>query len=174
MPSSDIHKFAVLVRRELRRLGDNPPSLSVMVELFKAMYFASLRHDEAEPIACRIAFIRRSNPDPNPPRRIVADRWNIIRLSSVIALDVSNLVKLSKAADPWASMLAVDVDRNGELVVWGLVDQTVHWNTFVVRESEVGPQIPGMFQAVMTPPRSGGLGGCEPPQRWPGCRSLLI
>jgi len=58
-------------------------------------------------------------------------------------------VKLSTAVDPWASTLAVDIDSHGELRIWGLIDQSVHYSTFMVKEAESGSQMPGAFQAII-------------------------
>jgi hypothetical protein len=48
--------------------------------------------------------------------------------------------------DPWVSTLAVDANDKGELRIWGLIDQAVHQSTFVVKESDRGPETPGRFQ----------------------------
>jgi len=64
-------------------------------------------------------------------------------------MDVRNLVKLSSAVDPWGSTLAVDADAEGNLRIWGLVDQSVHYSTFIVKEASSGPTMPGLFQAVI-------------------------
>jgi hypothetical protein len=59
------------------------------------------------------------------------------------------LIKLSKAADPWSSTLAVFYDSKNEFFVWGMVDQTVHFNTMLVRETEFGGyKPPGTFQVT--------------------------
>jgi hypothetical protein len=59
------------------------------------------------------------------------------------------LVKLSKAADPWSSCLAAYYSKDGELFIWGMVDQTVHFNRQMVRESDPGGYAPpGLFQVV--------------------------
>jgi len=77
-------------------------------------------------------------------------RWRIARLGRRVPFTVANLTKLSKAADPWSSSLAVYYDRRSQFFVWGLVDQTVHFNTRLVRESETGYPPPGLFQVVAT------------------------
>jgi hypothetical protein len=51
--------------------------------------------------------------------------------------------------DPWGSTLAVDADPDGDLLIWGLIDQSVHYSTFVVKEARTGSEMPGMFQAVI-------------------------
>lgn len=35
------------------------------------------------------------------------------------------------------------------IVVWGLIDQSVHFSTFLVKETAAGPEMAGMFQAVI-------------------------
>ena len=58
-------------------------------------------------------------------------------------------MKLSTAVDPWGSSLAVDVDSESRLQIWGLIDQSVHYSTYVAKESSSAPEMPGMFQAVI-------------------------
>lgn len=133
----------------LRRFRSECPPLSVLDQLFERLYFASMKREEAASVTCRIAFVKRTNPDPNPPERIVKDRWRHFPLSQDLSFTVRNLVKLSQAVDPWSSTLAVDTNSKGELKIWGLIDQTVHHNTYVVQESDTGVEPPGMFQAVI-------------------------
>jgi hypothetical protein len=125
------------------------PPLAVLVTLFEVLYFASLKSEEAERISCRIAFVDLSNPDPDPPERTVKDRWQHFALADDVPFIVRNLVKLSKAVDPWASTLAVDTNSEGQLRIWGLIDQSVHYSTYVMKETDTGVEIPGIFQAVI-------------------------
>ena len=137
------------VRSYLNRKGEKPPSDEVITQLLETLFFASLRHEEAQPTLCRVAFIDRRNPDPKPPEHIVADRWKFFKLTNDVPFTVSNLVKLSQAVDPWGSTLAVDADGEGGLKIWGLIDQSVHFSAFLVKEASSGPEMPGMFQAVI-------------------------
>ena len=125
------------------------PALAVLVSLFEVLYFASLKTEEGQGISCRVAFIKRTRPDPNRPKRIVADRWQHFAFESEIPCSVRNLVKLSKAADPWVSTIAVDQGSDGELAIWGLIDQSVHYSTAVMNETESWGQMPGLFQAAI-------------------------
>ena len=129
--------------------GETPPKLRVLERLFEVLFFASLHREEAAAISCRVAFMNRLSPDPRPPQRIVADRWSYFPLTKDLPLTVPNLVKLSQAVDPWGSTLAVDTDRAGKLRIWGLIDQSVQFSTYLVKESETGPEMPGMFQAAI-------------------------
>jgi hypothetical protein len=63
---------------------------------------------------------------------------------------VRNLVKLAKAADPWSSCLAVYFNDKGNFYIWGLIDQTVHFNTLLMREREGGYSQPGLFHVQAT------------------------
>src|SRR6516165_4889737 len=123
--------------------------LNVVTTLLEVLYFASLRSEEAERISCRVAYINRNNPDPNPPKQIVKDRWKHFPFGVEVPFDVRNLVKLSKAVDPWVSTLAVDANSAGTLGIWGVIDQSVHYSRYVVNESDTGSEMPGIFQAVI-------------------------
>ncbi|ADV83698.1 putative sensor domain DACNV-containing protein [Terriglobus saanensis] len=149
MAASFPEDLATHVRAQLVDRKERPPALKVLTQLFETMYFASLKQEEAQPISCRIAFVRRKNPDPKPPKRIVADRWQVSPLAEDLPLTVRNLVKLSTAVDPWGSTLAVDVDDDSRLRIWGLIDQSVHYSTYVAKEASSAPEMPGMFQAVI-------------------------
>jgi hypothetical protein len=77
------------------------------------------------------------------------DRWQSFPLDQDLPFNVRNLVKLSKAVDPWVSTLAVDTDSRGELRIWGLIDQSVHYSRFVMNETDTGSEMPGIFQAAI-------------------------
>jgi hypothetical protein len=149
MPASFPKDLARHVHGQLVHRKEKPPSEQVLTKLFETLYFASLRREETQPISCRVAFIDRKRPDPHPPERIVADRWQFFALADDLPLSVRNLVKLSTAVDPWGSTLAVDTNSEGKLRIWGLIDQSVHYSTFVMKEASSGPEMPGMFQAVI-------------------------
>jgi hypothetical protein len=140
------------VRSHLASRKSHPPSVKVLRRLFETLYFASLKQEETQPISCRIAFIDRKRPDPDPPERVTANRWKVFALGADLPLTVRNLVKLSTAVDPWGSTLAVDTDSKGLLQIWGLIDQSVHYSAHVVREAKNGAEMPGMFQAVIQGP----------------------
>lgn len=152
MPASFPEDLADHVHRQLVSRRESPPSVKLLTKLFEMLYFASLKREETQPISCRVAFIDRKRPDPKPPKRIVSDRWRFFPLSDDLPLTVRNLVKLSTAVDPWASTLAVDADTTGKLRIWGLIDQSVHYSTFVVKEAASGPEMPGMFQVLIQGP----------------------
>jgi hypothetical protein len=149
MPSKFPEDLASHVHSQLVAHKERTPSVEVLTGLFETLYFASLKQEEGQPISCRVAFMDRKRPDPDPPERVTADRWQCFPLTKDLPLNVGNLVKLSAAVDPWGSTLAVDADSKGKLWIWGLVDQSVHYSTFVMKEASSGAQMPGVFQAVI-------------------------
>jgi hypothetical protein len=142
--------LARLVTDYLEAKAENPPTLIVIEKLLEVMFFASLQREEAQPISCRVAFVDREKPDPEPPERITTNRWSYFPLSEELPFTVSNVVKLSQAVDPWGSTMAVHADSAGKLSIWGLIDQSLHFSTYLVKESEIGVEMPGMFQAAIT------------------------
>jgi hypothetical protein len=142
--------LAKRLRKYLVEKKEAAPELNVLEKLFEVLFFASLYREETQPISCRVAFIDPEHPDPRPPSAPVANRWGHFPLLQKLELSVANLVKISQAVDPWGSTLAVHSDKDGHLWIWGLIDQSVHFSAYLVKESETGPEMPGMFQASIT------------------------
>jgi hypothetical protein len=145
--------LAEAVRSVLRKRKLRSPDLDTLINLFGAMYYASLQTEESEPISFHIVYLDPNNPDPNPPSRITNDRWIFVQLEQPIEVNIANLIKIAKASDPRTSSFAIYSDLNGKLFVWGLVDQGNSYSDFVNYESESGFPRPGMFQASI-----GGIG----------------
>jgi hypothetical protein len=124
------------------------PPVIVLKNLFEVMYFSSLKTEESDSIRCAITYLNPDNPDPEPPKRIVKDRWSFIRFEEAIDFSIPNLVKLSKAADPKASSLAVYY-KNEKLIIWGMIDQEHNYYNYILNESDTGPERPGVFQAAI-------------------------
>jgi hypothetical protein len=134
----------------LKRFGEPKLGVRLLAHLFEVVYFASLKTEEGKPLQLRVAFVDPDNPDPHRPPHPRPDRWKITRLTSPLPLTVPNLTKLAKAADPWNSSLAVYYRPHEGFLLWGLVDQTVHFSTMLVRESGFGYAPPGVFQVLAT------------------------
>ena len=137
---------------EIKKRTAEYPSKDILAELFETMYFASIRTEEAEPILFNIVYLDPNNPDPDPPERIVKDRWSYVKLSDQIELNIPNIIKLAKASDPRSSSLAIYHNENDELFIWGLIDQGNRYHDYVNFESEEGPERPGIFQASLEGP----------------------
>ncbi|MGY2132342.1 putative sensor domain DACNV-containing protein [Hymenobacter sp. HD11105] len=148
--NSTYHDLARLVYKKLTKTNYPQPSESILTHLFENLFFTSLKTEEGQLIKVTVTFIDPADPDPSPPERIVADRWNYIRFRKRIPFTVKNIVKLSKAADPWSSSLAVYYDSNNELYIWGMIDQAVHYQDFLNYETESGSEQPGFFQTTIS------------------------
>jgi len=148
--SSSVSDLARIIHLNLTRAGVHSLGLRLLTRFLDTIYLASLKTEEGKPPQIRISLVDPENPDPDKPRRIRANRWKITKLASPLPFTVQNLVKLSKAADPWSSSLAVYISARAGFFIWGMVDQTVHFNTMLVRESESGFAPPGLFQIVAT------------------------
>jgi hypothetical protein len=127
---------------------EGTPEKEYLKYLFEVMYFASLKTEESQPIHITITYLDPQNPDPKPPQRILEDRWSYIKFDKEIEFNIQNLVKLSKAADPKASSLAVGIIDN-KLVICGMIDQENNYYNFILFESNEGPERPGLFQATI-------------------------
>jgi hypothetical protein len=126
------------------------PTVAVLTTLFENLFFTSLKTEEGQLIKVTVTLINSADPDPHPPKRQAAHRWNYIHFEEKLPFTVKNLVKLSKAADPWSASLAVDFTTDGELFIWGLIDQSVHYQSFINYESTFKPEQPGLFQATIS------------------------
>jgi hypothetical protein len=150
MRAKSVADLARAVDKRLKREGESSPGLRILRDILEVVYFASLKTEEGKPLQLRIALVNPRDPDPGKPPRPRADRWKIMPLAKQLPFTVPTLVKLSKAADPWSSSLAVYFDSEGIPFVWGLIDQTIHFNTMLFRETESGYAPPGLFQVVTT------------------------
>jgi hypothetical protein len=151
MTTKSVADLAKIVDRRLKHDGVTSPGIRALTDLFEAVYLTSLRTEEGKPLQVRIVLVDPSDPDPDAPRPGYArpDRWKITKLAEQLPLTVPTLIKLSKAVDPWSSSLACYYDADDQFFVWGLVDQTVNFNTQLVRESDAGGYAPpGIFQVV--------------------------
>lgn len=140
----------VLVKVIDSKISNKIPNEDVLSELFRILFYTSLKTEEGQHIRVTVTLINPKNPDPSPPQRIVADRWQYVRFDTEIPFTVKNLVKLSKAADVWSSSLAVYFNDKNELFIWGMIDQAIHYHSFLNYESDSGPEQPGIFQSTIT------------------------
>lgn len=125
------------------------PPLMALCALFEGLYFASLRTEEAQPIRIYVIYLDPDNPDPNPPQRIVNDRWSCAKIAPPLPLTVENLVKIATASDPRASAFAVYHDSQQSLTIWGLIDQANRYYDYINYDADSEPERPGTFQAAI-------------------------
>jgi sensor domain DACNV-containing protein len=122
--------------------------LRALRSLFETMYFASLQTEEGSPIAFHVVYMDPGDPDPHPPARLVADRWKAIPLAFQLPFTLSTLGKLAIATDPRSSSIAVYHNAEGQVYVWGFVDQTNHYFEFIVHDSDRGPERPAFSRSA--------------------------
>lgn len=142
------YHLAKLVAGRLQKLDFDPPPPQILLRFFETLYFASLHTDEGRHCLCNVSFVERcgeQEPVANPP----PNHWKIFRFEQALAFDVPTLTKLSEAADPNVSSLAVCCDSTGKLVIWGMVDQERRYSDFVALDSDVRLCRPGLFQAAI-------------------------
>jgi hypothetical protein len=139
--------LAAILQRRLYIKSPKPPPPTSITNLIEVMFAASLKTEEGQSIRFNISYIDPKKPDPNPPRRIVRDRWISVPFSSRIPFTTENAVKLAKATDPRTSSFAVYHTAGGALEIWGLVDQNNRHHEFMNFDVDSGSPRPGLFQA---------------------------
>ncbi|WP_316738584.1 putative sensor domain DACNV-containing protein [Pedobacter aquatilis] len=136
----------VFNKLKFNKSGLPTPELYILEKLFECLFFSSMCKEESELVRVTITFIDPSNPDPSPPKHLVPERWSWIPFETSIPLSTKSLAKLSKAADPQSSSLAIYFDERGDLFIWGMIDQAMHYQNFLNYESDNHSEQPGRFQ----------------------------
>jgi|UPI00029A70E1 hypothetical protein len=144
--------LALLVQNKLRLAKNRTtvPDIGILEALFDCLFFSSMCKEESDLIRVTVTFIDPSNPDPTPPKIIVPERWSFVAFERPIAMSTKSLAKLSKAADPSCSSLAVYYNEQGQLFVWGMIDQAMHYQNFLNYESDTHSEQPGLFQVAVS------------------------
>jgi hypothetical protein len=142
-----IARLADAVLGAFRQRDLHLPRRTVIEHLFRVMYHASIAQEESEPIRFHVCYIDPARPDPDPPLRIVRDRWRYFRFSKFLPFSVSSIAKIAPASDPRSSALAVYPGAHGDLMIWGIIDQQNRYQDFLTHEEQSGPERPGIFEA---------------------------
>ncbi|MCU0874515.1 MAG: hypothetical protein MUE50_19440 [Pirellulaceae bacterium] len=142
--------LARLVAAHLEQTLGGAPDESVLVRLFEVLYFASLRTDEGRQTLCTVNFVEAQSPTGGDPPPGCANRWIAFPFASPLPLDLRTLTKLARAADPEVASLNVFADDDGELHIWGLVDQEPRHGDQLVLTGGSDVQRPGLFQATIS------------------------
>jgi hypothetical protein len=138
-----------VAQRFMAEYGYSPP-VEVLVKLMETLYFASLKTDEGRPPVCTINFFDPHRTTFTTCEPAPADCWSEVRFELPAPLDIRNLTKLARAADPAVASLAVTYDDAGNLSICGLVDQELRYSDFIALDAAVAPPRPGLFQATIT------------------------
>ncbi len=140
------YHLANLVSQRFDSTALAAPPVEVLLQLFETLYFASLKTDERRPCRCTVNYLE-------PTQRAATDQpngWSVVPFRQPLPLDVRSLLKLADAADPTVSSLAVYGNEEGELFVWGMVDQELRYGDYMSLNAAKDPQRPGLFQATIT------------------------
>lgn len=144
--------LARLVLKELTARKLRAPSEEQLGAVMEALYFASLKTEEAKSVACNLVWLDPGNPDPQPPDSPAYDRWSFVPLGIPLRLEVGTLAKLGKSTSQRASSYVVYPDRQGELHLWGLIDHADPLQEFMHYHDAAKPERPGVFQATIHGP----------------------
>lgn len=144
-----IHLAKLVTQRLVANCGTAPPD-AVLLRLFETLYFASLKTDEARPCRCTVNYIDPNSDQANQSSQSYTNGWTVVPFKERIPLEVRSLLKLADAADPTVASIAVFSDDQGELFIWGLVDQELRYGDYVSFDGTEDPERPGLFQATIT------------------------
>jgi hypothetical protein len=144
MPTDSFAKFVTVVDQILRR-RDISPGKRHLSTFLRALFFTSLKTEEARSLEMRIVVV-----DPEDPNmaatRTMPDRWSIVPLGKRILMTPHTLAKIASAADPWSSSIAVFFDDDGQAFIWGFIDQAVGFSRMLVHEAQYASPPPGIVQ----------------------------
>ncbi|EMI53500.1 putative sensor domain DACNV-containing protein [Rhodopirellula sallentina] len=115
------------------------PDEGSLTTILDVCYQASLLREEDDPVRCRIIF---ATPDRLMTCLSDRTRPHILAFSEPTTLSAHNLRKLAGAADFYRSLLAVEKEENGRLVIWGMAVTGTEWVNRVEGSRFEGVQLP--------------------------------
>lgn len=146
--STDLAEY-VYSQLSLSKIKSNKPSKKILDELFSTLYYTSLQTEEGQFIKVTVTLLNNSTVEEFDEKTDRYDKWQFYPFEPEMEFSIKNLVKLSKAADPWSSSLAVYYDENEKLFIYGMIDQSLHYQSFLNYEREEKPEHPGILQIMI-------------------------
>ena len=125
------------------------PSEKVLTELFNTLYYTSLKTEEGQFIKVTATLVDQTRLKDFDEDNDQLDRWQFYAFERPLEFNIKNMVKLSKAADPWSSSLAIYFDDQEELFIYGMIDQAIHYQSFLNYEREDKPLHPAIIQTTI-------------------------
>jgi len=122
-------------------------TMEILTELFEIMNYVSMKTEEGEMIQVNIVFCEPETQNTSPQADFSSHSWDFMRFEKPLLFNIKNLLKLSKAADPWSSSIAVYFDQSNKLYIHGMIDQAIHTQSYINHETTSQPDQAGYFQA---------------------------
>ncbi|RZK40590.1 MAG: hypothetical protein EOO90_14510 [Pedobacter sp.] len=146
--SNTIHlaKYVHEYLQEQKRF-DSRITSKILSRLFEILYFTSMKTEEGEQIKVNVVFIDPKTKNNSATAAFSSHSWELMLFKESRKLDIKNLLKLSRAADPWSSSIGVYLDNDDNLIIHGLIDQAVHTQSYINHETDAKPEQAGIFQA---------------------------
>ena len=144
-----------LAREVLRAINNRDfiaPPRQTLNKLFQLMYHASISREESEYISFHMVLFNPADPMPDRRVHVVADSWHFFPLAVPEEMSLANISKLALASHPRSSALAIYPNKQGKLIIWGLIDQLNRYEDFIRLENSSAPQRPGLFEARIVGP----------------------
>lgn len=141
--------LAAFVCAELQRskIKEEKPTEAILKELFNTLYYTSLQTEEGQFVKVTVTLL---DPESiHSAEQLRYDQWNFFPFETKLEFNIKNLVKLSKAADPWSSSLSVYYSEDNKLFIYGMIDQTFHYQSYLNYEKDEKPMYPGIIQTMI-------------------------
>lgn len=130
-----ITKLAKIVETRIRAFGCDCPPRAVVKSLLETAYYATLKTEEGKFVRSSVTFVNPTLPASDAPPLRRADYPAVWPFGHRTPFNVERLVKLSRAIDMWSSSIAVHCQADGQLFIWGVIDQLVQFNIRLNREA---------------------------------------
>jgi hypothetical protein len=149
--STPVELAAFVAKRiKLAKILQDIPSQEILTELFNVLFYTSLRTEEGQFIKVTVTLYNEQFEILQKGANKRHDDCKYYPFNVPILLTEKNLTKLSKAADPWSSSLAVYFDDENKLFIRGMIDQAIHYQSFLNFERADKPTQPGILQVMVS------------------------
>lgn len=139
------HLASIIFNKLKSENNSSKISIKTLEVLCETLFYTSLKTEEGQLINLNISFFDSPDFEQIRSRKDSAEHWMYVPFEKSVIFNSRYISKLAKAVDPWSSSLAVNDDMQGNLVISGLVDQAVHYQSFLNFETAQRPEQPGLF-----------------------------
>jgi len=144
-------ELAEFVAKRLKnaKIKQDKPSQEILEDMFNVLFYTSLQTEEGQFIKVTVTLYDHEYEAEQAEDDKSHDDWKYYPFKDPIPFTEKSLTKLSKAADPWSSSLAVYYDEEGALFITGMIDQAIHFQSFLNFERSEKPTQPGILQVMV-------------------------